>query len=340
MTTTVTPVRLDEHLRSVLRDTACKSHTTWAIVRDGAVAEFSLGSGGTVELAGDRVNLSSEHGSMSLDMSGELYAVVAENAWYRCTPWTELIYLCMHEHDARMNSRTVLTCTGYGHGYTIWDIGIGDDSLDLYVMVRDDDHALNEMLKVVEGRSILRERSLLDAMIRISPPRLFMTKRASILVRQRIGVTDGAHTHFMPDVILNNVRYPTPVPEHMRCVIQIDPFSSLMDCRGNYHVWSVEDDPFQTLLQRYSKDYAEEKKMLRERVLRLLESRCLDDLEDVYRCSNAGIKDMLRVILAQTACDSRLGQHIRASALRLLVRVDAVNLPAVMTYLHKDLPMI
>lgn len=316
------PVRLDEHIKDILIDAVERSDTQWAIVRDGAVAEFSLGSSkGEVKMAMDKISVSTDHGSMSLDMADGLYAIVAECAEYRCTPWTECIYLCMYKDEAMMNSRGVLTCVGeYDDGSIIWDIGIGDDSLDVYIIVRDDD--LNCTLKEMEGKNILDKHSILNTIVKTSPYRLFISKKASILVKQRIGILDGAHTHLMPDVILAGRRYPTPVPEHMRCIIQVDPFSSLIDCHGNYHAWSIEDDPFQMLLKRYSKDYTEEKYMHRDKMLRLLGSKGIDDVEHVYKHTKNN-KDILRVILAQIACDSRLEPSIRMSSVKALARVSS-----------------
>ncbi|MEM2920393.1 MAG: hypothetical protein QXW14_02275 [Candidatus Nitrosocaldus sp.] len=332
------PVILDGHIRDVLRSAIRRSDVPWAIVRDGAVAEFSLGSSmSNVRIGMDRMSADNKHGAMSLDIgdSSNIYAIVAENADYRCTPWTQCIYLCMHRDEAKMNSRRVLTYIGEydDDGYSIWDMGIGDDTLDVYIIVKDD--ALNSMLKGMEGKNILNEHSILERIVRVSPYRLFTTKKASIVVKQRIGSVEGAHTHFMPDVILNGIRYPTPVPEQMSCIIQVDPFASLIDCNGNYHAWSIEDDPFQMLLHRYSKGYAEAKYMLRDKVLDMIRRSDAAgyDVECMYKHSDADGKDMLRVILAQIACDSRLEPTIRMGSVKVLARLGTVNLSAVVAYI-------
>lgn len=335
------PVRLDEQIKDVLRSAAGRSDVTWAIVRDGAVAEFSLGSINDVRISMDRISAENEHGAMSLDMgsNSNMYAIVAESAEYRCTPWTQCIYLCMYRDEARMNSRGVLTYVGKYDDYccsSIWDMGIGDDTLDVYIIVKDDN--LNSILREMEGKNILKEQSILDKIVKASPYRLFMTKKASILVKQRIGRVDGAHTHLMPDVILNGIRYPTPVPEQMSCIVQVDPFASLIDCNGNYRAWSVEDDPFQMLLQKYNKGYAEEKQRLRDNVLDMLMrgSDYADHVELMYKRADANSKDMLRVVLAQIACDSRAEQTIRMSSVKILTRVGAVNLPAVISCIRTN----
>ncbi|MEM0364555.1 MAG: hypothetical protein QXS98_02310 [Candidatus Nitrosocaldus sp.] len=335
------PVRLDEQIRDVLRSAARRSDVAWAIVRDGAVAEFSSGSLNDVRISMDRISVESEYGSMDLDIdsNSNMYAIVAESAEYRCMPWTQCIYLCMYRDEARMNSRGMLTYVGRyddnneSDGYShIWDMGIGDDTLDVYIIVEDD--ALNNRLREMEGKNILNEQSILDDIVKVSPYRLFMTKKASILVKQRIGRVEGAHTHLMPDVILKRIRYPTPVPEQMSCIIQVDPFASLIDCNGNYRAWSVEDDPFQMLLQKYNKGYAEEKKRLRDDLLDMLRSSDhADHVELMYKHADADGKDMLRVVLAQIACDSRTEQTIRISSAKILKRVGAVNLPAVLSYM-------
>ncbi|MCS6767451.1 MAG: hypothetical protein RMJ59_06805 [Candidatus Nitrosocaldus sp.] len=332
-------VRLDGYLKGILADASRGYRASWAIVRDGAVAEFSTpyGSEHEVEITGSSISVSNEKGSMGIDDmdGGGMYAIVAENAEYRCTPWTQCIYLCIHRDDAAMSSRSVLTYLGHDPGMEghVWDIGIGNDSLDVCIIVRDD--TVNRMLGEREGRSILSDRAMLNALIDASPYRLFKTRRSHILVKQRIGMLEGAHTHLMPDVILKGIRYPTPVPEQMRCIIQVDPFASLIDASGRYNPWSAGDDPFQMLLSRYSREYAEGKHALMDGVSRLLHNHDADGVADMYaRASSREERDMMRVALAQLACDLALDQVIRDGAVKVLEKIRAVNLHAVRGYLE------
>jgi len=121
------------------------------------------------------------------------------------------------------------------------------------------------------------------------------------------------------------MRFPTPVPEHLCTIIQLDPFGSIIDANGKFQEWlGPEKDPFQLLLEKYgNKEYLELKHRLKQRVLSSLANA---DKQIVDAYADASMQDVLRVILAQIVCDNSLAINIRKSALSTLEKLKSSNL--------------
>jgi hypothetical protein len=125
--------------------------------------------------------------SLRLILDDNIKPVVAETAAYRCSPWSQYVYLCVQEGDAYMSCRNSLTHIGSydgEQGGELWDLGIGNDSLDFCIIIQDIE--LQQALKKKEGDYIINDLEFLKEIVKYSPQRLLRTKFASIQVKQKI----------------------------------------------------------------------------------------------------------------------------------------------------------
>lgn len=302
---------------------------SWAIVRDGAVAEFSIADDiPKFAFKNNILKVDTAKAQLKLSLDKDLEAVVAESAYHQSTPWIQNIHLCLPYQEAKMETKNVLSRLGNCDGdSTIWDLGLGYDTFQACIIVNDKD--LEHILEDNEGKVLIDSPELFDTIIHYSPARLFRTKFAEILVRQKIptdGKTvNGPHTHLLPHIIKNRMRFPTPVPEHLCTMIQLDPFGSIIDANGKFQEWlGPKKDPFQLLLEKYgNKEYLELKHRIKEKVLSSLVN---GDKQIVDAYADPSMQDVLRVLLAKIVCDNSLAIDIRKSALSTLRTIKAPNL--------------
>ncbi|MEM2760322.1 MAG: hypothetical protein QXU32_04105 [Nitrososphaerales archaeon] len=331
-------------LKKLLIDASVNKRSAWAIVRDGVVAEFSIaGDDKPVRtLDNNTLTVESSKARLQIIFSEDIKPIVAETAAYRCSPWVQCVYLCIPEQVARMSGRKVLTHLGsWENGYgELWDLGVGNDSLDACVIVRDTE--THQKLKEKEGRYIIDDSEFLKEIIRLSPPRLFRTKFAHIMVKQRIPSNgenvDGPHTHLLPSIIRDGIHFPVPIPENMRSLIQVDPFGSVIDGNGDYYEWKgFERDDFQSLLHEYAENgYMRTKQNLREKIIYLLEKNDIQSTVQEY--SNNNKQDIMRIIIAQLVCDKQLNIEVRKEALFMLDHLKAINLYGLKQWAQKISP--
>ena len=94
---------------------------------------------------------------MKLKLDDNITPIIAENANYRCSPWSQNIYLCIPKQQANLSGRQKLTHVKNWnreelHG-ELWDLGIGYSDLDAYIIVNDVN--LHQYLKQKEGNYII-----------------------------------------------------------------------------------------------------------------------------------------------------------------------------------------
>jgi len=331
-------------LKQLLIDASVNTKSAWAIVRDGVVAEFSLVDGDKPmrKLDGNTLIVDTSRAQLQLVFHEDIKPIVAETAAYRCSPWVQCIYLCVPEKVARMSARKVLTHLGsWENGYgELWDLGVGNDSLDACVVARD--IQTHQTLKGKEGLSIIYDSEFLGQIIKLSPARLFRTKFAHILVKQRIPSNteqvDGPHTHLLPSIIRSGTHFPVPIPDNMRSLIQVDPIGSVIDGNGDYHEWNGLDDEFQSLLNEYAGNDMSTKKYLQEKIIVLLKNSDLDSIIEEYSSNER--QDIVRIVIAQIVCDKQQDIEIRKKALSILDELKAINLYGLKQWVQKLSPEI
>lgn len=209
----------------------------------------------------------------------------------------------------------------------LWDLGLGYENFDACIIANDTD--LHQLLKRKEGSYIIDDSKCIKEITKFSPIRLFRTKYASIMVKQKIPLQregiDGPHTHLLPQIILHKVHFPIPIDEDMCVQIQVDPFGSVIDVHGNYLDWSgLENDKFQSLLMDYGESRDIENKLkIKNIVYNKLKNDDSDSIVEIYK--NDSMKDLIRVILAQIVCDRNYDRNLRREGLNTLEKINAIN---------------
>jgi len=81
---------IDSHLKQLLQNASTERRSSWAIVRNVAVAEFSVTTGETVQRKFDyhtkTLITTTDRGILEVKVSDIMIAVVTENASYECSP--------------------------------------------------------------------------------------------------------------------------------------------------------------------------------------------------------------------------------------------------------------
>lgn len=328
---------IDSSLSQLLQNVSTDSRSSWAIVRNGAVAEFSVIHGEHVQREFDydtkTLIATTERGILELKMSDILVAVVTENASYQCSPWSQNIYLCVPKKESDLPIRNKLTQVGEYRkndiNGIIWDLGIGYRDFQAKIIVKNDN--LQYHLKQKEGENIIDDSKFLKLIVEYSPYRLFNSKFASILVKQRIATNkdevDGPHTHLLPNIIQDKVNFHNPIDEELSSQIQVDPFGGAVDSNGNYKEWAgFEKDHFQQFLKMYGdKTSFDEKIKLKNILSDLLRKDDITSIVNMY--DKLDNQDIIRIILAQIVCNKEYQTEYRKRALIVLEKLNAINFP-------------
>jgi hypothetical protein len=326
---------INPHVKKILIESSVDRRSTWAIVRDGAVAEFSITDTDEPKQYFDQetndLTVETKRATLKLNLDESVVAVVAENATYRCSPWSQSVYLCTPKNESHMSGNNVLTHVSDWREREadgkLWDLGLGYESFEACIIVNDD--RLHQFLKKREGNYIIDDFECINEIKKFSPVRLFRTKCASIMVKQKIplqiGEIDGPHTHLLPQIILHKVHFPIPIDDNMCVQIQVDPFGSVIDACGNFLDWTgSENDKFQSLLRNYGESRViEDKLKMRNMIHDFLKKDDLDSIMNIYK--NDIMKDLIRVILAQIVCDKNYDRSLRKKALNTLEQIRAIN---------------
>lgn len=339
----------DPQIKKLLLDAADKTNSSWAIVRDGVVAEFSIVPGDKPIKTFDNntLKIDTHRATLCINFDDSVKAIVAESGAHGCSPWTQIIYLCIPKDQAKMSCRNKLTYLGNFDNGTdkgdLWDLGVGTETLDACIVAKD--KPTNELLKQNEGKYIIDDPDFLRELVIHSPPRLFQTKFAYIIVRQKIPLTEkeeleGPHTHLLPPIIKSKKYFEVPVPENMIPIIQTDPFGSVIDGNGNFHAWNgFENDDFQTFLQKYGDSkYVALKNEMKQKIIACLSSKESFLIESEY--DDKAKQDLIRITLAQLVCDDKIYTTIRQEAYRLLENLKTVNLRGLKQWVQNMAPEI
>ena len=331
-------------LKKVIVSAASNPRSAWSIVRNGAVAEFSISATDDTlchyfDPESNLLFADTQKASLRLILDDSIKPVVAETAAYRCSPWSQSVYLCVQEEDAYMSCRNSLTNIESNYEEQdgeLWDLGIGNDSLDFCIIVRDIE--LQQALKKKEGEYIIDDLEFLKEIVKFAPQRLLRTKFASIVVKQKIPTRGEDINGLLPHIIRNNIKFPVPIDNHLSSIIQVDPFGSIIDGDGNYYDWTgFEKDPFQSLLRDNGmNNYIQDKWFLRDKIIRLLDANDSQTILDEY--SNMQKKDIVRITVAQIACNQDYDLRIRKNAISLLDSLKAINSYGLKEWMHSQSP--
>lgn len=339
---------ISQEIKKLLVESSGKTKSSWAIVRDGVVAEFSIVQGDklTKTFQNDVLRVDTQRATLSINFDDSLEAITSESGAHGCSPWTQNIYLCVKKEEAKMAARTKLTYLGKFDSHDIqgnlWDLGVGNDTLDACVIAKNE--SVNELLKQNESQYVIDKSEFLQELVHHSPPRLFQTNFASILVKQKITTTEeeieGPHTHLLPPIIKSKKHFEVPVPNDMIPIIQVDPFGSVIDGNGEFYKWhGFENDEFQNFMKKHgNQEYVTLKNEMKKKIIDCLRNNDRTTLGSDY--ADKSRQDLIRVILAQVVCDHKLEMHVRKEAFSLLENLKTINLKGLKQWVQQIAPEI
>lgn len=339
---------MNSEIKNLILESANKPSTSWAIVRNGIVAEFSIVPGDDVKTSfkGNKLHIKTQRASLSLEFDNSISAIIAESGAHGCSPWTQNIYLTIPSEHAQMAGRDKLTFLGDFNEDSVagklWDLGVGNKTVDAYIIADSDTHHL---LKHKEEQNILNDPKFLRELVQHSPIRFFKSKFASILVKQKIPLSesdenDGPHTHLLPSLMKNKKRFLSPVPENVEPIIQVSPFVSVIDGNGQFYKWGgFDNDKFQKLLQKHGDNaYTFRKTQLLQKVITCIKSGDVQEIFEQYKDDKN--QDKIRIILAQIVCDDTFSKDVRKKAFVLLEKLRTVNLNGLKKWVEYMAPEI
>ena len=340
---------MEEEIKNLILESATKTNSSYAIVRDGVVAEFSIvpGDNPIKTFENNVLRIDTHRATLSIKFDESVSAIIAESGAHGCSPWTQNIYLCISKQNAKMSARNVLTHLGL-YDYEpdkgeLWDLGVGNETLDACIISKDNE--TNNLLKQKEGQYIIDDPQFLGELIKHSPTRLFKSKFAYIIVRQKIPLEDedeieGPHTHLLPPIIKSGKHFGVPIPDDLIPIIQTDPFGSVIDGNGDFYKWNgFEKDEFQAFLRKYGdQNYVLLKQELKQKIIDSLKNNNQYFISKEY--SDILKQDLIRITLAQIVCDEKIESEIRRKAFRVLEELNPVNLRGLKQWVKHIAPEI
>ena len=339
---------MNPDIKNLILESAKKNSTSWAIVRSGIVAEFSIVPGDDIQTSfkDNMLKIQTQRASLSLEFDESISAIVAESGAHGCSPWTQNIYLVIPKDQAQMSCRDKLTFLGNFKEDSVdgrlWDLGVGNKTIDACIITDNDTHLL---LKQRESQHILDDPKFLRKLVQHSPVRLFKSKFATILVKQKIPLSesdeiDGPHTHLLPPIIKKGKQFLSPIPDTMESIIQVNPFVSVIDGNGQFYKWTgFTNDKFQELLQKHGDNsYLSHKNQLLQKILDCIKSENTQDIFEQYKDEKN--QDIIRIITAQIVCDDTLKNDVRKKALVLLEKLRSINLKGLKKWVDHMAPEI
>jgi hypothetical protein len=339
---------INSFIKNLLISSSINKKSSWAIVRNGAVSEFSITSNDKPNQYFDNftntLTVETNKANLKIKLDDSITPIIAENANYRCAPWSQNIYLCIPKQQAILSKRNKLTHVQNWNREEIngelWDLGIGYPDLDAYIIVNDAN--LHQYLKQKEGNYIINDSKVLNEIVKFSPRRLFTTKFASITVKQKIPINkdevDGPHTHLLPQIIINQLNFPIPIDNNVSSQIQVDPYGGAIDGKGNFIDWNgFENDEFQFILKNYGNEQdTKNKNEIKDTVCDFLENGDIKLIIDMYK--NSSLQNQMRIIIAQIVCDKAYSLEYRKKGLFILKKINAINYPVLRQWINHKSP--
>jgi hypothetical protein len=239
----------------------------------GAIAEF-MRSDGDVDMRREGLvhTVTTRDGAMRVAITAQVVPVAAELPAQRPEYWQQQVAFCVHETQAAMGSRRVLTELGPDEGaidesgrqQLRFDLGL--DILHVDACIRTDDTHLIALLRRHEGRALLAEAGeVCEALIATSPPRVFCSRLGRIEVLAPIPDREtpaGPHTHLLPTLF----GQPSPIarflPPGLVSCLDVYPANPLTRMPGQARPFDrTRHERFQRALERWGpREYVAEKR--------------------------------------------------------------------------------
>lgn len=144
---------MNQDIKNLILESAEKATTSWAIVRKGVAAEFSIVPGDNIKSSfeNNTLKVKTPRASLRLTFDSSMSALVAESGAHGCLPWTQNIYLTVPKKQAQMSCRDKLTFLGDYREDSLegklWDLGVDNKTLDACIVADDKTHSLLQKRK-------------------------------------------------------------------------------------------------------------------------------------------------------------------------------------------------
>ncbi len=241
----------------------------------GAIAEF-MRSNGEVDMRREGLvhTVTTRDGAMRIALTSQVVPVAAELPSKRPEHWQQQVAFCVHETQATMGSRRVLTelgpdgeaIDGSGRQQLRFDLGL--DILHVDACIRTDDRDLIALLRRHEGRALLAESGeVCDALIATSPPRVFCSRLGRIEVLAPIPEREtpaGPHTHLLPTLFGRPSPIARFIPRDLVSCLDVYPANPLRRISGQARPFDRKRHArFQRALERWGpREYVAEKRRI------------------------------------------------------------------------------
>ncbi len=195
-----------------VEETLSDPDSGYSIGVSGAIAEF-MRSNGEAEIGRQARahTVTTRDGAMRVALTSRVVPVAAEFPSKNLKHWQQQVAFCLHRTHAAMGGRQVLTELGpdeeaivtSGRNQVRFDLGLDIPHVD--ACIRTDDTHLIALLRRYQGRALLSQaQEACEAVIAISPPRVFCSRLGRIEVLAPIPERKtpvGPHTHLLPALL-------------------------------------------------------------------------------------------------------------------------------------------
>lgn len=105
---------IDPFIKKLLIESSTNLKSSWAIVRNGAVAEFCITNDDDdpkqyFDKETNNLFVQTHRATLKLNLNENIIPIVAETASYRCSSWSQSVYLSAPKNGSKMSNHDVLT---------------------------------------------------------------------------------------------------------------------------------------------------------------------------------------------------------------------------------------
>ncbi len=245
--------------------------TSWSVGTFGAIAEFHLDAGESVERALSPMGgtLATTRGAMHIELPENIHVAPYETLRRDGERWSQGVNFCLPGDAAACAGRDRLTELGPDRDAVrkvdrpsiLFDIGLGIGHMD--ACIRTDDSDLIAILRENEGASIWAlESPALGAIMAHSPHRVFLSQAGRVEVFQDIPPDEdsaetpqGPHTHVLPRLLQLGQSHSAAIPVptgHLPC-LSMYPASPVSDELGAPKAFdTAAHGSFQELMEQFA----------------------------------------------------------------------------------------
>jgi hypothetical protein len=102
---------IDSGIKQLIQNASLSKRSNWAIVRNGAVAEFSITDTDlntiyqNFNYDTNTLTVETEKAILELEINDSLTTIIAENANFRCSPWSQHLSMRLKERCSTIKEK-------------------------------------------------------------------------------------------------------------------------------------------------------------------------------------------------------------------------------------------